>query len=124
MVEPNSAVRLAKTAGQAALGIYDGWRLDSSDDQFIGVLSPVRTCKLKSIAAPCDEGRRFVGDLDRALKPGRQRAGRSGVLDAEDLDARPREAGLARQPDRGVAARDRDDEQRRQGIRAAVVRCR
>ncbi len=33
--------------------MYDGWRLDSSDDQFIGVLSPVRTCKLKLIAAPC-----------------------------------------------------------------------
>ena len=34
-------------------GMYDGWRLDSSDDQFIGVLSPVRTCKLKLIEAPC-----------------------------------------------------------------------
>ena len=33
--------------------MYDGWRLDSSDDQFIGVLSPVRTCKLKLIEAPC-----------------------------------------------------------------------
>ena len=70
------------------------------------------------------EGGRFVRDLDRALKAGRQRAGRPGVLDAEDLDARPREAGLARQPDRGVAARDRDDEQRRQGVGAAVVACR
>ena len=33
--------------------MYDGWRLDSSDDQFIGVLSPVRTWRLKLIAAPC-----------------------------------------------------------------------